>query len=260
MAASEHRSTIRVLEILSLLARSRNGYSLSEISRELNAPKSSLFPIIHTMEDRNFIQYNPETLRYTIGIQSYLTGSAYVSGCSVYDLLQQEMNTIVKESGETCHLGILVDDCVLYLAKKEAVSPIMLKSHVAQRLPAYCTGIGKALLSGCSDEELDRLYPPRLQAFTSNTITSLEDLKKEICQVRATGFAYENAELTEGICCIAVPLHYHSKVITALSICYPQFRNSESLLKHLKHLLSRVQKEIEHYFEEFHITDSSCLF
>ena len=51
MAASEHRSTIRVLEILSILARNRTGYSLSEISRELNAPKSSLFPIIHTMED-----------------------------------------------------------------------------------------------------------------------------------------------------------------------------------------------------------------
>lgn len=258
--SSEHRSTSRVLDILVLLSKNPEGYTLAEISRELNAPKSSLFPIIHTMEARNFLQLNSETSKYCIGQQTYLAGSSYVSSRPVYNFIQNELNFLTKECLETCHLGVLSGSNVLYLAKKEAINPIMLRSHTGQQLPAYCSGIGKALLTGCTEEALDALYPEPLTAYTANTITHLDLLKQELENARKTGFAYENAELTEGIACIAIPLRFQKKVIAAISICYPQFRSSEELLLKFQKLLLQVQEEIEHYFLEFHIDDSRYLF
>lgn len=257
---SEHRSTSRVLDVLLLLSKNPEGYTLSELSRELKAPKSSLFPIIHTMEARNFLQYKSENSRYYIGQQAYLVGSSYVSSRPLYSFIQNEMSFLTRECQETCHLGVLIGSNVLYLAKKDAINPIMLRSHVGQQLPAYCTGIGKALLTGCTSQQLDSLYPDSLTAYTPNTLTSLDSLKAELQEAKETGFSYENAELTEGIACIAIPLRHKEKVIAAISICYPQFRFSEELLGHFQKLLKQIQEDIEHYFLEFDIDDSRYLF
>ncbi len=260
MNNTEHRSTSRVLDILELLAQKRSGYTMAEISRYLDAPKSSLFPILHTMEDRGFLRLDTAAQRYCIGQQAFLTGSAYESTRPVYDYISGLMEGIVKECQETCHLGILTGSSILYIAKKESPNPIMLRSHIGQRLPAYCTGIGKALLSSHSKEDISAMYPEPWKRYTKHTLPDLESLFRELEETRKTGFAYERAELTEDICCIAVPLCHQEKVIAALSVCIPQFRAAEQVLSRIRELLARSRSDVERYFEEFHIYDSSYLF
>ncbi len=259
MNNTEHRSTSRVLDILELLSQKRAGYTMAEISRYLDAPKSSLFPILHTMEARGFLRLDNTSQRYCIGQQAFLTGSAYESTRPVYDYISGLMDGIVKECQETCHLGILTGSSILYIAKKEAPNPIMLRSHIGQRLPAYCTGIGKALLSRHSREEIATMYPEPWERYTANTLPDLNSLFQELDKTRETGFAYEWAELTEDICCVAVPLCCQEKVIAALSVCVPQFRAAEDVLARIRDLLAESRSDAEHYFEEFHIYDSSYL-
>lgn len=259
MNNTDHRSTSRVLDILELLAQKRSGCTMSEISRYLDAPKSSLFPILHTMEERGFLRLDAAVQRYCIGQQAFLVGSAYTSTRPVYDYINGLMDGIVSECQETCHLGILTGSSILYIAKKEAPNPIMLRSHIGQRLPAYCTGIGKALLSKHSKEEISAMYPEPWKRYTENTLPDPESLFQELEETKKTGFAYEWAELTEDICCIAVPLCCQDKVIAALSVCVPQFRASEPVLSRIRDLLAKSRSDAEHYFEEFHIHDSSYL-
>lgn len=256
----EHRSTSRVLDILELLSQKRSGYTMAEISRYLQAPKSSLFPILHTMEDRGFLRLDAASQRYCIGQQAFLTGSAYESTRPVYDYINGLMEGIVKECQETCHLGILTGNSILYIAKKEAPNPIMLRSHIGQRLPAYCTGIGKALLSRHNKEEIFAMYPEPWERYTENTLPDPESLLQELEIARKTGFAYERAELTEDICCVAIPLCYREKVIAALSVCIPQFRATDDVLDQIRELLARSRSDAEHYFEEFRICDSHYLY
>ena len=71
MATTEHRPTERVLDILELLSNSEEGMTLTELAKALNAPKSSIMPLVHTMTARNFIYMQKNTLRYFIGVATY---------------------------------------------------------------------------------------------------------------------------------------------------------------------------------------------
>ena len=72
-----HNATTRVLDILELLAANSGGMTLTELAKSMNAPKSSIFPIVHTLENRGFLFRNPETGKYFIGQQTYLVGGTY---------------------------------------------------------------------------------------------------------------------------------------------------------------------------------------
>lgn len=254
-----HRSTERVLDILELLSQNSSGYSLTEISALLNAPKSSLFPIIHTMQDRAFIRLDTASNKYRIGSQAYLTGSAYKSDRPIYDIIKNNMQKLVDCCHETCHLGILSGDSVLYIAKIESENAIMLRSHIGQRLPAYCTGIGKALIYPLGKKELEQLYPNGLTAYTPTTITSFDLLCEELEEVAKTGYAYENSELTEGIRCIAVPLCNGNSIIASTSIAIPAYRATPEKLEEIRTVLDDYKEAVECSMKQLNITDNSYL-
>ena len=114
MTKDEHRSTARVLSILSTLSSEKEGLTLAELSQRLQAPKSSLFPIVHTMADQNFIFYNETAQKYTIGLNSYLVGISYMNRHNVFERIKDEMKTIVQQCSEICQFGILEHDLVLW--------------------------------------------------------------------------------------------------------------------------------------------------
>ncbi len=259
MSNNGHRSTERVLDILKLLSQNSSGYSLTEISTLLAAPKSSLFPIIHTMQNRGFIQLETTSGKYRIGPQAYLTGSAYKSDRPIYDIIKSNMQKLVDSCHETCHLGILSGDSVLYIAKIASENAIMLRSHIGQRLPAYCTGIGKALIYPLSKNELQQLYPNGLTAYTPTTITSFDCLCKELEEVKRSGYAYEYSELTEGIQCVAVPLCNGDSIIASTSIALPIYRATPEKLQEIKLLLDEYKEVVEHSMQQLNINDNSYL-
>lgn len=78
--AQQHRSTQRALDILSLLALcgDTKGYTLTEIATALNVPKSSVSPIIHTLEANHYLTYSSPEAKYSIGRKAFEVGSAYV--------------------------------------------------------------------------------------------------------------------------------------------------------------------------------------
>lgn len=86
---------------------------------------------------------------------------------------------------QTTHFGILNGHDTIYLYKFDSNQPLRIASHTGKRIPAHATAIGKALLSGLSKTELDELYKNyKLEAMTEHTITSLEELEKQIEEVR----------------------------------------------------------------------------
>ena len=100
MATTEHRPTERVLDILELLSNSEEGMTLTELAKALNAPKSSIMPLVHTMTARNFIYMQKDTLRYRIGVATYSVGVAYNNRKTSLQFIQQEMNNITALSNE----------------------------------------------------------------------------------------------------------------------------------------------------------------
>jgi DNA-binding IclR family transcriptional regulator len=100
-------------------------------------------------------------------------------------------------------------------------------SAVGRRLPAHCTGVGKVLLSGLSQEALDARYPRDrvLPAMTPSSITSPRKLRAHLAEVRANGVAYDECESNDAVHCVAAPVYERSGgMAAAMSISVPNIR------------------------------------
>ena len=101
-------------------------------------------------------------------------------------------------------------------------------SAVGVSIPAHCTAIGKALLAGLTDEQVERLLPKRLPAETANTITDRDELLADLVRVRVMGVAYDREELTIGISAVGAEIRDASGDasggVAALSIPVPTAR------------------------------------
>ena len=249
MAKEEHRSTARVLSILQLLSSHQNGCTLAELSQLLEAPKSSLFPIIHTMADQNFVSYDETAQAYSIGLNSYLTGISYLKKHGVFELILGEMKHIVDQCSEICQFGILEHSEVLYLAKVDSPEPVRLSSDIGKRLPAYCTSLGKALLSNISPKELAALYPDPLIPVTGNTVRNLEELLLQLSHIHKTSIALEQGETHPDISCIATPLMKAGNIVAAISVSVPTFRFTPQKQKQIESILLTSKASLEKLLE-----------
>ncbi|AZV55155.1 IclR family transcriptional regulator [Clostridium sp. AWRP] len=242
-----HKPTERVLNILNLLSVKPKGLTLTEISETIDVPKSTLYPIIQTMLERNFLSLEKSSLKYSIGISTFCIGASYSRNKNMLDFIQKIMKNIVSNIDETCQMGILDGNNVLYILKEDPIKDIDIRliSYVGKRIPAYCTALGKALLSEYNIEEIKTLYPDGLKPITKNTITDFSVLEVELKRIRETHVAKEVEEVTEFLRCYAVPLTSKGKTTAAISISIPTFRATDEKNKLAVELLLKAKEEID---------------
>ncbi|WP_444546813.1 IclR family transcriptional regulator [Irregularibacter muris] len=159
--------------------------------------------------------------------------------------MKGEMNDIVNVCNEVCQLGILIDHDVFYLAKVDSEQPINLVSTVGSKLPAYATALGKALLSGHTNEEIKNYYKNKLKPITSHTITNLDKLLDQIEKIRSEEIAYEWEEVNKDTGCLATPLRKKGRVIAAISVSFPLYRISEEKLDLIRKVLQEKRIVME---------------
>lgn len=257
MAYSQHKPTLRVLDIMQILASSKDeGLTLTEIATQIQVPKSTIVPIIHTLRDRKFIEQKNDG-KYIIGISMFLIGSASLKNITLLDVFKTEMKKIVAKTSEVCQLGILVDGDILYLAKEDSPEPIRLVSFVGKRLPAYSTAIGKALLSDYSYEELTTLYKEPLKAMTEKTCQSIPQLYEECSHSKQDGYFQESGESSLDLNCLAIPIKHNNKIIAAISVSIPTFRLTEEKKGLTIQALFYAQETLEHNLQSLGITDNN---
>ena len=240
-----HRSTLRVLEVFNLLTGNEQGLTLTEISETLTVPKSSLLPILHTMKDEDYLEFDDYTKKYKVGLQSYLLSNSYLKNNQELGLIFSEMKDIVEKCQETCQLGKLAGNQVLYIGKEESPQTIRLVSDIGKSLPAYCTAIGKALISDLSMEALDKLFPEALEKHTSNTITTINVLYNEIQKFKDKELYYDHEEIIENVECIATNIRKDGKIIYGIGVSVPSFRFSPEKQRQIEELLLIAKHRIE---------------
>jgi len=239
-----HRSTERVLDILQLVAEHPAQYTQTEISQQLEAPKSSLFPILYTLVARKFLDVDQDG-RYCLGRSSWLLGTACLAGEEVLDEVEEALRELTEATGEASHFAVLNRGNVLYLKKKDSPAFIRMTSRVGIQTPAYGTALGKALLLDHTLEQLQETYPDGLEELTPNTVRSIPALYEQLQEARAEGITREVEESTPYIRCYAVPVRKNGNILGAISVAIPVFRYTDELGVRVKEQLRRAQSRTE---------------
>lgn len=222
------KSADRVLAILVYISEEQP-VRFSDILTQFSLPRSSAHGLLQTMVARGWLEHDPEHRSYSLGLLAWQVGQRYRGHHDLAALAKPEMDRLAQFIGETVQLARLDGVENLYLAISEAPRPIRLASSVGVRLPAYATGLGKALLAQLPPEEAERrLSAVTLQAHTSHTIVDVGELMATLEKVRERGYALDEEEYLPGTCCVAVPLVSDGSLITALSVTAPVSRRTET--------------------------------
>jgi IclR family KDG regulon transcriptional repressor len=213
----------RALDILELLAFEREGLGVTEIGNRLGLHKSTVHRILAAMGERGYIEKLADTGRYKIGIKLVELSSARLNSVELKTEARGYLWQLTSKLNATTHLAILDGTDAIYIDKVDVVNNIRLYSQIGLRIPVYCSALGKSLLSGLSDEELENIVSKcSFKRFTGRTITNKEELIKQVRAVRSKGWSVDDEEHDEGIRCLASPVYdYRGKVIAAVSVSGP---------------------------------------
>ena len=207
--------------ILNLFTIERMEWRLSEISNELDLDISHVKRLINTLVQENFLKKRGK--KYSLGL-SVLNLSGIVNfHLNIHLEARPILLPLVEQFGIAIHLGILEGTDVIYLDKLESNHPIMMDSQIGKPHPAYYMGCGKALLSfqteDCLEEILQEIEQQGLIKSASNTVTDLNELRRQLTEIRKTGYAISVDEFQEGLASIAAPIYSHNgEVIAAVGI------------------------------------------
>lgn len=234
------KSAIRTLEIIDMLTETADGLSFVDLQQKLGWPRSSTYNLLRTMAEAGHLEFDELDRKYRIGIRLWEAGQAFVRTRELARVAQRHLEAACSALNETVQLAVLDGLDNVYIAKVESDHHLQLVSNIGSRLPAYATGLGKALLAGLSPAELEhRLSTAELHAFTQRTITSKDALLRKVEEVRTNGFATDEGEFTVGVYCVAVPVRDASgNVIAAMSSSVPQVRVTEQLQAAMREVLT----------------------
>lgn len=246
MTHEPHRPTSRVLDILETLAQRDGGLTLTELSRSVDAPASSLTPFLRTLCARGYLDCNRKNMVYTLGARTLLLSAAFAT-TDIYSLTMQEMQRVVDRCSETCQLGIREGSNVFYIAKIDSPEPLRLVSSVGKSLPASCTAIGKALLCDCTRQEVESLYPDGLPALTPSSIRDMDEFCGQLARIHMGEFALDVDESHEHLRCFALPIRLDGQVDAAVSVSMPAFRLDEDKERLVRACLLTARNAVERH-------------
>jgi DNA-binding IclR family transcriptional regulator len=220
------RTVCRAISILQAFIDGPGEYSLTDISRKARLNQSTAYRLITTLMDGGFLEQSPGNGKYRLGVSALALGDAYLRHNDLFQRAHPKLIELRDRCGETVHLTVLEGKEVVYLDKLPGLHPIgLMSSRVGGRAPAYCTGVGKALLAFQTEKKIRSTYrSDTLIAFTPNTITSLDRLTEELAKIRVDGFALDREEHENGVACIAVPIFDQKGILAAISLSGPSDR------------------------------------
>ena len=230
MPKQEGRYHIRVLDrALRVLAVLSDGKprTLVELSEEIPLNNSTTYRLLATFAHHGYVEREEDSGKYMLGFSCLALARSYQSSNHVRRVALGELEELRDSTGETIHLAILDGMHVAYLEKLHGLHAIgLMTSHVGGRVPAYCTGLGKALLAYEDPERVRSHYQTAgLKRFTATTIADLESLIQHLALIRQQGYAIDNGEHEPEVHCVAAPIHdARGQVVAAVSISGPASR------------------------------------
>lgn len=239
------QSVDRAMQLLLALAERGGCASLSALARQLGLSRSTVHGLLATLRHHGMVAQDDHG-NYVLGIKLFELGYQAVSRLDLRIAAGPVLQELVDEFMETVHLVVSDGLYVVYIDKRESPQSMQIVSRIGQRLPAYCTAVGKAILAYKPEDELERLLASSpLTPMTRNTITDPAELKAHLELVRRRGFALDQEEIAEGLRCAGAPIFdYTHQVVGAVSISGPSVRMNEEKIAQAAQAIVRAGCEI----------------
>ena len=217
---------LRAVRILEAIARHDTPPQLSEICREVELPKPTVYRILTTLEHAGLVGREPGSKRYACSERMNALAVETLIRSPARSPRRAVLEELVEQLGETCNLTIPNNNAVLYLDRVESNWPLRVTFGAGSKVPLYASAGGKLFLSYLPKRSRERfLRVTPLIRHTHKTFTDPARLGREFEAIRANGFAVDDEEYLAGICCVAVPVRdADQRVVASVEVQAPVSR------------------------------------
>lgn len=240
------RAVDRALDILMAFTKEKPKLNLVEISEKVSLPKTTVFRIIQSLQNKGFVYFEEESGKYQLGLTILGLTNVVLKSTDLRQKAYPVMRRLRDECGETINLFILRNLKRVCIESVTGPNLLQMQASIGDQLPLYLGASGKVILAYQPEAVIQKVCEETgLRPYTINSIRNCRELFTELERIRSQGYALSNGEREIGICSISAPIwNYKGEVEGAVSISGPETRMTHSRHGQLIKLVTEAAKEI----------------
>jgi DNA-binding IclR family transcriptional regulator len=237
----------RAFALIEMIVAEQRPMSLAQMAETLALPKPTVHRLAARLEADGMLAREPAGKQYTIGPRLNALAVATLMATARRAPRHAVLEALAAATGETCNLGMLDGNAVVYLDRVETHWPLRLQLSVGSHVPLHCTAMGKLFLAHMTKRTRTQLYAAGpLRRYTPHTITEPAAMERALAKIRADGFTVNNQEYMVGLIGLAVPVPdaaRKGRFAAALAIHAPEPRlNAAAIQDHLPALRDAAER------------------
>lgn len=243
---SQIKTLKKSLDLLEYFSLEHPEWSISDLSRASGLYKSNVYNILYTFSLNGYIEKVEGSEKYRLGKQFLDKAHIVQTNLTNLGLIHRAIVDLARKTSELAYFGVLNNSEVMYIDIGIPENRYTTKSAIGMTAPAYCTGIGKALLSACKADIVNNLLKTPLSPITPQTITDPQEMRNELNEIRRRGYSIDNREHDNSVMCVAVPLFDRGgSLYGAISVSGPASNFDQKTIERYAELLQSTAKSLQ---------------
>ena len=239
------RAVERALDILLCFSRQTPELSMTQIAEQIGIHKSTVHRLLATLENKRFVQRDPDTGIYRLGIRLLQMAYLTLEQNDIRRLAIPYLQRLGEQYQENIHLAVLDDADVVFTYIIESPQRVKLAAAIGQRLPAYATASGKAILAFLPEELVRRFTNRGMPQLTPRTHVSPETFFKDMNSIKQQGFAISEQEYEEAINAVAAPIFdVGGQPVASIAVAGPAYRLTGERMSEIGPVVIATAREI----------------
>ena len=240
----------RAVHLLSLYKDSKRYLGITEISRSMKLPKATVYRILNTLEEVEWLVKNPETGKYRLGFEILTMALSVRNQYEHKDIILKKMTELKQKINESVILSVFAKGHGICIERVDSDNQLRLMSLPGQLIPLHAGATGKVLLAFAPEDQAKAVLEGNLESYTALTPTNKELLSLQIAEIQKNGYAVSEGETDSGVSAIGVPIFDgRGNSIYGLSIAGPTERIREKGVGFLIGTLKDAAKQISSSLE-----------
>jgi IclR family transcriptional regulator, KDG regulon repressor len=210
----------RAAAILNCFDANDQELNVRDVGERTGLHKSTAHRILMALQHNGFVEQNPVSGRYHLGLQLVKLGEHAIARLDVAVIARPFLADLAERTRRRVHLAVMDGDQVVILDRADGADAASTPSWPGRLFPAHCTAMGKAMLAGMDEQDVRRVVGKRqLKRFTARTITSVDSLVAELRTVARRGYSVADQEMGLGLVTVGAGIRNHiGTVVAALSV------------------------------------------
>lgn len=228
------QSVDKVLDVLEAFIKQKDGLNISVLSKLTGINSSTVYRICSTLAKRGYLYQKEARGKYFVGLRLLQFNEVTDFAVTIRDIAFPHLKNLSNEVSETAVVTVLNGLEGFDISISFPPQVLIVNVDIYGLSPLHCTSVGKILMANMDNDEIETVIKQGPKAYTENTITNPDRLKRELETVKHEGVAFDDEEYALGVRSVAAPIKLEGgNVIAAVGIVGPSFRMGRRRMRKL---------------------------